>query len=162
MSLPDSATLTRTMTLDVRGRRTERLLGMVALVAVAVATALLSSFTPLQAATFYTFVTAVILSGLWRQGWVGGERRLTGLSWLADGRWLLSDARHPAMPAGLLGGSRVGSRWLWLRWSADCSQRPHCRSMLLLHGDLPAADLRRLVVRLRLQSEASCAQIPGA
>lgn len=150
------------MTIDVRGRRTERLLGVVALVAVAVAAALLSSFTPFQAAAFYTCATAVVVFGLWQQGWLGGARRLTGLAWLADGRWLLSDARQPAMPADLLCGSRVGSRWLWLRWSAEGSQRPHRRSMLLLHGDLPACDLRRLVVRLRLQSAAYCAQIPGA
>lgn len=147
------------MTIDVRGRRTERLLGMVALIAVAVAAALLPSFTPIQAAMFYTCATAVVLGGLWRQGWLGGARRLTGLAWLADGRWLLTDARQSGMPAELLGGSRVGSRWLWLRWSADYSQR---RSMLLLQGDLPAADLRRLVVRLRLQSTAPRAQSPGA
>lgn len=159
MSLPDSAILTRTMTIDVRGRRTERLLGMVALVAVAVAAALLPSFTAMQVALFYTCATAVVLSGLWRQGWLGGARRLTGLSWLADGQWLLTDARHAAMPAELLGGSRVGSRWVWLRLRADDSQRPHRRAMLLLHSDLAAADLRRLVVRLRLQSAA---QIPGA
>lgn len=161
------------MTIDVRGRRTERLLGIVALVAVAVASALLPWSTPLQAAVFAAGAAAVVLLGLWRQGWLGGEHRLTTLSWLPDGRWLLADARHPSMPADLLGGSRVGSRWLWLRWNVTDSRRSYCRSMLLVHGDIPALDLRRLVVRLRLQSHASgsqsasqrrqvCAEIPGA
>jgi hypothetical protein len=159
------------MTIDVRGRRIERLLGVVALIAAAVASALL--FAPLQAAVLSAGAVVVVLGGLWRQGWLGGERRLRSLSWLPDGRWLLADARHPDMPADLLAGSRVGSRWLWLRWSASCSQRPHRRSMLLVHGDIPAADLRRLTVRLRLQSQVPgshaasrhrqvCAQIPGA
>lgn len=161
------------MTIDVRGRRTERLLGIVALVAVAVASVLLPWSTPLQAAVFAVSAAAVVLLGLWRQGWLGGEHRLTTLSWLPDGRWLLADARHPSMPADLSGGSRVGSRWLWLRWDAPSSQRPQRRSMLLLYGDISALDLRRLVVRLRLQSHMSggqsasqrrqvCAEIPGA
>jgi hypothetical protein len=123
------------------------------LLAAAVASALLlSSVTPLQAAVLFAFAAVGVCLGLWRQGWLGGERRLTSVSWLPDGRWLLADAGHASAPADLRADSRVGSRWLWLRWNADCPHRPRRRSLLLVRGDIPNPDLRRLVVRLRLEA----------
>src|SRR5687768_3315603 len=129
MSLPDSATLIRPMTIDVRARRTERRLGVLALLAVALTSALATLTpmlgapvlgTPLFGATMLgtTLVLAAVSIGLglWRQGWLGGKRRLTAISWLADGRWLLADADHASMSADLRADSRVGGRWLWLRW----------------------------------------------
>ncbi|HEY0683654.1 MAG TPA: hypothetical protein VGD45_15080 [Steroidobacter sp.] len=99
------------------------------------------------------FTGLVVVAGLWSQGWLGRARRVTNLRWLADGRWFLSDGRHENIPATLSADSRVGSRWLWLRWHTDGSARgPRNRSMLILQGDLPALDLRRLGVRLRLES----------
>jgi hypothetical protein len=143
------------MTLDLRARSTERLLGGLALVAVGVASAL----APLQSGLFL-LAAPVICLGLWRQGWLGGKRRLTAISWLPDGHWLLSDARQASIPADLRADSRVGGSWLWLRWTTDCSLRPRRRSLLLLGGDIPNSDLRRLVVRLKL--EAQLAGVAGA
>lgn len=153
MSLPDSAKLTpaiNLLTIDVRGRRCERLLGMFALLAVAVVAAWLE-WQPLHGAMFFLAASAVVGSGLWWQGWLGGQRRLTNVSWLADGQWLLADARHSRMAAQLLEASRVGSRWLWLRWQVTGSSRPRRRSLLLVQGDVAVFDLRRLSVRLRLE-----------
>jgi hypothetical protein len=91
-----------------------------------------------------------IAVGLRRQGWIGDRSDLSAIGWLPDGRWqLLQGSRW--IDAALRRESRVGSRWVWLRW--DVADRT--RSMLLTRADLPAADLRRLIVRLRLGAEGS-------
>jgi len=138
---------------DVRARRTERLLGAWALLAVAVTSVLLSSLAPVLATLLFVLAATIIALELWRQGWLGGERRLTAISWLPDGRWLLADARNSSTPADLRADSRVGGRWLWLRWNAEGPRRPQRRSLLLAGGDISNPDLRRLVVRLRLAAQ---------
>lgn len=150
MSLTDSATLTRALTIDVRSRRSERWLGVLALLAVAFAASLLALPVP-QAALFFTAISSVVTAGLWWHGWLGDARRLTRVSWLSDGSWRLTDAGQANLSATLSRHCRVGSRWVWLRWHAGARQR----SMLLVQGDVAAADLRRLCVRLRLES-VSC------
>lgn len=151
MSSPDSATLTRTIAIDVRGRRSERRLGVLALLAVAIATSLLAP-SHLLAALLFMIVSTLVMAGLWWHGWLGGVRRLTGVSWLSDGSWLLSGA-GAAIPATLSPHSRIGGRWLWLRWHTGAGMPgPRQRSMLLVQGDLDSRDLRRLGVRLRLES----------
>ena len=152
MSLADSATPTPTkaLTIDVRSRRSERRFGVLALLGAAVAIALLSL--PLMAAILLFVVTAaVLLFGLWSQGWLDGPDRLTTVSWLSDGNWLLTSAARKNIPATLSADSRVGSHWLWLRWHT-VGARPRRRSMLLLKGDALPVDLRRLGMRLRLES----------
>lgn len=155
MSLPDFATLTATtsqqLTIDVRGRRSERRLGVLALLAMAVAASLLT-LPALIAVLFLMIVTTIVMAGLWWHGWLGGARRLTGVSWLSDGSWLLSDAGR-SIPATLSADCRAGSHWVWLRWHVDTGVGgPRWRSMLLVQGDIDARDLRRLSVRLRLDS----------
>ena len=112
----------------------------------------------LSAASFI-FVTAAVIAGLWMHGWLGGARRLARIARLPDGRWQLRDARHTDVIAELRSDSRVGARWVWLRWNAE-SAWARRRSMLLVHGDLPAADLRRLIVRLRLDACPQTASEP--
>lgn len=156
MSSPDSATLTpalnQPLTIDVRGRRSERRLGVLALLAVAIATNLLA-LSLVTAALFSMIAFMIVIAGLWRQGWLAGARRLTAVSRLSDGDWLLTDAAQATFPAVLSAHSRVGSRWLWLHWHVVAgAPGPRRRSMLLVHGDLDGRDLRRLGVRLRLES----------
>ncbi|WP_129647182.1 hypothetical protein [Peristeroidobacter agariperforans] len=153
MSLPDSAI--PTLTLDVRSRRSERRLGALALLGVAAA-AMLLPIPPLSAALFCVSAAAVVGSGLWWQGWLGGADRLTAVSWLSDGSWLLATATRTNIPATLSADSRIGSRWVWLRWHTPGS-RPRSRSMLILKGDVLPAELRRLNARLRLESVSLCA-----
>ncbi|WP_153067483.1 hypothetical protein [Steroidobacter cummioxidans] len=102
----------------------------------------------LSAALFFVVATAVVGLGLWSQGWLDGARRLTTVSWLSDGRWILSSATRKNIPATLSAESRAGSRWLWLRWHTGAGNR----SMLILTGDVLPLELRRLSVRLRLES----------
>ena len=153
MSLPDSAI--PTLTVDVRSRRSERRLGALALSGVAAA-AMLLPIPPLFAALFFVVAAALVGFGLWWQGWLGGADRLTAVSWLSDGSWLLASAARKNIPARLSAGSRIGSRWLWLRWHTS-GARPRHRSMLILKGDVLPAELRRLSARLRLESVSSCA-----
>jgi hypothetical protein len=151
------------MTIDVRARRAERLLALFALLATAFAVALLSVFPPLQAAVLSVLAASLVGWGWWRQGWLGGRSRLAAVSWLPDERWLLTDDRRISVLADLRADSRIGSHWLWLQWDTDpSSQRPRRRSMLLFHGDIPADELRRLTVRLRLQSQVASAAASGA
>lgn len=116
---------------------------------------LLPSFDLLSAA-FFILVTAAVGVGLWLHGWLGGARRWARIAWLADGSWRLRDARHTDVTAQLRADSRIGTRWVWLRWNAE-SAWPRRASMLLVHGDIPTADLRRLIVRLRLDADLQTA-----
>lgn len=111
-------------------------------------------------AVFFSFVTIAALAGLWLHGWLGGPRRLARIARLPDGRWQLRDERHTDVIAELRADSRIGARWVWLRWNAE-SAWPRRPSMLLVDGDLPPADLRRLIVRLRLDAcPQSAAELP--
>ena len=87
--------------------------------------------------------------GLWRHGWIGSRHRIVGLRWLADGGWLLANSRESASPGVLSAGTRLAPDALWLCWSTP---RGRQRSMLLAAGDLPASELRALVVRLRIEA----------
>ncbi|MBL8264875.1 hypothetical protein [Steroidobacter sp.] len=145
MSLPDSATLT----INVRGRRSERWLGALALLAPILATHLLPLPT-VTAAEISILAASIVAAGLWWHGWLGGVRRLTHVSRSSDGRWLLEQGAQAA-PATLSEHSRVGSHWLWLGWHSAAG-RPKRRFMLILQGDVLPAELRRLAVRLRLDA----------
>jgi hypothetical protein len=129
-------------------RRAECLLGALAVLGAGVS-ALLLPLTSFVATVLFILITTTIVTGLWLQGWLGGRRRLATIAWLPDGRWQLCDARHTKVIAELRADSRVGVRWLWLRWNAESARQARCRSMLLVRGDIPDDDLRRLVVRLR-------------
>jgi hypothetical protein len=151
MSSQYSATLTpgKALTIDVRSRRSERRVAVLALSGVGL-TAMLLSLPALL------LVSAVVLFGFWWQGWLGGAARLTTVSWLSDGSWVLTSADRKNIPATLSAETRIGSRWLWLRWHTE-GAGPRQRSMLILKGDVLPAELRRLGARLRLESVSSCA-----
>ena len=139
---------------------------MVALAGVSFAATLVLSVSAAQAAAVLVGGLAAAL-GLRSQGWLGGAARLTTISWLADGRWLLSDGCHTDSPAQLRADTRIGSRWVWLRWQLPSTPLAPSgrRSMLLLDGDISDPDLRRLIVRLRLLSQRHpplFAEAPGA
>jgi hypothetical protein len=92
---------------------------------------------------------SVIGFGLWRAGWIGSRHRIVGLSWQADGRWLLADGRANTSPGELAGGTRLFANALWLQWRTP---NYRFRSMLLAAGDLRAGQLRALAVRLRIEA----------
>ena len=150
--MPDSAI--PTLTLDVRSRRSERRLGALALLGVAAAVMLLP-IPALSAILLFVLSAGLVGVGLWRQGWLGGDR-LTAVRWLSDGSWQLCSLTRKNIPATLSADSRAGAGWLWLRWHIP-GARPRQRSMLILKGDVLPAELRRLSARLRLESVSSCA-----
>ena len=143
------------MTIDVSARRTQRRLALLSVTASAVAAALLwaqatrdPAAAQLAVALIASLAAPLVAMALWRQGWFGGRHDLTAVSWLSDGRWqLVYGARW--IEAALSPESRVGSRWVWLRW--DTVGRVD--SLLLTREDLSAADLRLLTVRLHLAAE---------
>lgn len=142
-----SSTSSPTLICDVRARRTDRWVAGLALVASAVGLSLVTAFDSLVACMLFVICAAAISGGLARAGWIG-TRRIVGVTWLSDGRWRLVDRRGVTTEATLRSDSRVGSRWVWLRW--DTPDRWNQRSLLLAAGDAPRSDLRRLMMRLRI------------
>jgi hypothetical protein len=141
MSSPDFPTLH----LDVSARRTERALALVVLSLAVLATFLLfqQSFVTIAIAALCSTLTIGI--AFRRFGWLGGARRLTRVVCQPDGQWVLSDVGGRRIECELKSSSRITARALWLEWTGGGGP-----PLLLLAGDVPAADFRRLVVRLRL------------
>jgi hypothetical protein len=136
-----------TLTLEVHRRRAETLVAWLALAGAGCAVVLLG------AASHWTQWLAaggvgVIALGLRRAGWIGAGRRIVGVQWLADGRWLLADRHGSAIPARLSTDTRLAGDAVWLRWNTAGGRR----SMLLVRGDMPAEQLRALCVRLRIEA----------
>jgi hypothetical protein len=89
----------------------------------------------------------VMVAGYRALGWLNGGARLARIVCQADGGWVLYEATGRAMPARLSPQCRISPHALWLRWDAR-GRRP----LLLLPGDVPDDDFRRLLVRLRMAS----------
>lgn len=149
MSLPSYPSLD----LDLRPRRAECRLAVASLVLVAAATGLVL-LQPLPPPVIILISVAGMACmalnwlGFCLAGWLNGGRRIVRAHWVGDqpgGSWTLTDAAGREWAAALRADSRVGTGWVWLRWNAE-----GVRSMLLIHGDVAPAELRRLGVRLRL------------
>ena len=123
MLLPSSAILT----IDVRARRFERVLGVLASLGLAGAGMLLFPPFSFLSVAFFIFVTAAIIAGLWLHGWLGGARRLARIARLPDGRWQLRDARHTDVIAEL----RAANFAVMLKGGAE---RLSCRCIPQLSG----------------------------
>lgn len=108
-------------------------------------------------------LAGVAAGGCWwgfrRAGWLEGERRISRVSWQAEGHWLLTDAQGRECTAVLQADTRVACGLIWLRWNTQAGinggavragKRGGTHSMLLTSGDIPQSQLRRLGVRLRL------------
>jgi hypothetical protein len=132
------------LSLEVRKRGAERWCAATLVALTVLAVVQTSMQAPLTGVSLTLVGGAVLGYGMWRAQWFG-SRRLVRIAWLPDGRWQLVDASGVVVEASLRGDSRVGSHYAWLRWDADI-----VRSMLLFRGDLTEADLRRLIVRLRI------------
>lgn len=129
--------------IDVAARRGERRIVIAALLTVPFA---ISQWDLPGAAlaSIGALVEAAIAYGLHTLGWLGGGSRIVRIVSRADGRWSLCDASGRVVDTDLTAASRISPHALWLRWDAD--RRP----LLLMRGDIPDAELRRLLVRLRV------------
>jgi hypothetical protein len=133
-----------TLNLDVRARRAERLVAVSILVATVAGMSLLER--PTAAIVLVSLCAAAILAlGFRLIGWIDGPRRLTRIACQPDGLWELIEAGGRTSQARLSPASRVTPFVLWLEWSGRAG-----RPLLLLQGDVPSVEFRRLVVRLRL------------
>jgi hypothetical protein len=150
MSSPSSPT----QLFDVSSRRAESRVARMTLVGSLAASVLLSASIEgaVYPAATLAAAAAILVAGaiagldLWRAGWLGGRHRIQQLTWLSDGGWWLTDAAGQRYAARLRGQTRVAGRWVWLSWRVD----GRARYLLLAPGDIPADELRRLVVRLRV------------
>jgi hypothetical protein len=121
------------LALDVRLRRAERLVAGLVLVAAGCAAALLGA-APWWIQLLAAGGVGAVAFGLWQAGWIGSSRRVADLHW---------------PPGELSADTRVFRDAVWLRWTSRAGRR---RSMLLVHGDMPAGQLRGLCVRLRVEA----------
>jgi hypothetical protein len=148
MSSPSSPT----QVFDVSSRRAEYRVAWMTLVGCVAATVLLATSiegaqpTATMAAAAIFIACAIAAADLWRAGWLGGRHRVQQVIWLSDGRWWLTDSAGRRCLAQLRGQTRVAGRCIWLSWHAG----RRARYLLLCPGDIPADDLRRLAVRLRV------------
>jgi hypothetical protein len=139
-----SSTGLPTLTIDVTTRRGERFIAGVVLLLVI--TAVLQLQHPV--ATLALIAACALMSvagGCMMLGWIGGDRRIARIVCQPDGRWVLCEASGRTVEHQLSGASRASNHAVWLQWQGTIS-----RPLLLLSGDIPAADFRRLVMRLRL------------
>jgi hypothetical protein len=98
---------------------------------------------------------SVVAAGFYRAAWWSGPRRLERVIWDQEGYWLLMDASGRTREVQLA-QTRLGPGCAWLHWHTS---RPH--TLLLMTGDVPADQLRRLSVRLRIDRRRADA-IPRA
>lgn len=157
MSSPSSPPLT----LDVGARRAERRVAYVAMTMAVLAPWPL----PLSAAVSLAISAALACAlciGFRSVGWFDPSLRIVRISWLADGRWMLWDGDGGASECELRPDTRVGRGivWLSLRSTAVPGRNFY---MLLMRRDGSLDELRRLIVRLRLDGARNLGRIaaPG-
>jgi len=141
--------------LEVSHRRADRWCAVAVIALALVSSSLAAASHPAIGLCLALLAAASLSVGLWRARWFG-RRRLSRVAWLPDGRWLLADRDGQWVEGRLRGDSRFGSHYVWLRWDADIVQ-----SMLLFCGDLTEPDMRRLIVRLRIEGLPGPLETPG-
>lgn len=149
MSLQGSPTLD----LDVRSRHSERRIGVSAIFIASASPWMLQSLAIPVLAMCSAAAGLVTAYGFWRAGWLATAHRVARVVWLFDGRWFLTDTRDQRWEATLRSDSRRGPCFVWLCWQGQLRtvfQQPVRHTMLLCQGDLPPGELRRLLVRLRI------------
>jgi hypothetical protein len=163
MSSPGSPSLE----LDVRSRRLEKRVAVLGLCCATTAPWLMSQ------GWHAVLLAAAALGSCWvgfrHAGWWEGERRISRVSWSAEGSWLLTDSLGRHYSGALRPETRITSGLVWLRWDTRAQDAGAIRagkqgihSMLLTSGDIPPSQLRRLCVRLRLSRyNSSAADVDG-
>jgi hypothetical protein len=141
-----------TLTIDVGARRGDRLVAAAVLLLV-VAAILQLERRPSTIALVLLCAIVSIAGTFLMIGWIAGKRRVARIVCQSDGRWLLGEAGGRTSERELSGVSRVSAHAIWLQWQGELM-----RPLLLLPGDIPEADFRRLVVRLRLMPMAERVQ----
>jgi hypothetical protein len=132
------------LTLDIAARRGERLVALVGLTLAVCAIFLTDVPFSMQLALAVP-LTALLAVQFAAIGWLGGKRRIARVVCQQSGHWVLYEAGGRQFHADLSAATRVTKQVVWLCWSGR-----EWRPLLLLAGDLPPQEYRRLFVRLRL------------
>jgi len=156
MSSPSSPPLI----LDVGVRRAEGRVAYVA-IAAAVLAPLLFDLQAIVSILVSAIIACVVCIGLRRMGWVGASRRIVRVSWLADGRWMLSDGEDRVAECDLCRGTRAAPGLVWLHLRSVPVPRRNFYMLLTRRDGLEDA-LRRLVVRLRLDAARPPGRAPAS
>ncbi len=149
---------------DLQSRRAQKRCAILAIILTAAVPVLLTGIPGIPLTlSISVLATLVVAAGFRHAGWLNGPSALVGITWRADALWILTDARGRNYEAVLSPASRMSPHAIWLRWTI---QQPadsfamrtwfRSRTLLLARGDLPDADFRRLLVRLRLD-RSECA-----
>jgi hypothetical protein len=150
-----------TLVLELRQARSQQAVALSFLILVGLAPFLVfRTVSPFLAIASDMAVLAVLAITFRMVGWLGGVRSLSRVVWRSDGVWRLIEAGGGEFEGRLLPTSRMSPVAIWLQWlpepASPTDVRPRYRSwvrtraLLLLPCDLPDADFRRLLVRLRL------------
>jgi hypothetical protein len=149
MSSPNSPPLN----LELRAPRLE---AWVAYVAVTVA-----ALAPLAVLPWMTGVVCGVLSaGLIYSGfasthWLAPAQQIARVSWLADGRWVVEESSGTIMECELRRGSRVFAHAAWLCLEPSKCSHKALHVLLTSFGLHHPSELRRLILRLRLDGVRS-------
>ena len=157
-----------TLTFDLHSLRAQRYVATGAVSLAAVACVLFRGTIGWSLNILVCFMTgSVIAAAFHRAGWLGRRHCLTRITWRSDGCWIVTDARGHNFEAALRPDSRMSPHIIWLCWLIQDSHdvrrqwNPWRRlqsSLLLVRGDVPQGDFRRLLVRLRVD-RSECAPI---
>lgn len=93
---------------------------------------------------------ALIYLGFRLAGWIGSRSPMTRISWTSDGQWLVQDNQGEVTECELHHSSRVYSHMAWLTLVPINNRRRRHRLWMTRYHLLHAAQLRALIVRLRL------------
>jgi hypothetical protein len=145
-----------TLASDLRTRRAEPACAALLIVLGSLAPALIGPIAGTGFKVSCIVVLAAVLAAAFRRaGWLGGGGSLARMVWRGDGSWTLTFRSGRQAEATLDGSTRMSPVAIWLNWELG-GARPRKRSLLLIPGDLPESDFRRLLVRLRLD-QSECA-----
>jgi hypothetical protein len=155
-----------TLVIELRQARSQRVVALSLLILVGLAPFLvIGTVSPFLVIPVHLAVVAVLAVTFRMVGWLGGAGSLSRVVWRNDGVWRLIETGGGEFEGRLRATSRMSPVAIWLQWApepASPTDRPGYRSwrrtrtLLLLPRDLPDADFRRLLVRLRLD-RSECA-----
>lgn len=149
MSSPNSPPLN----LELRAPRLE---ARIAYVAVTMAAVVPLVFLPWMAgAACGVLAAALIYSGFAGTHWVVPARQIARVSWLSDGRWLVEESTGTVRECELRRGSRVFAHAAWLCLDPSDAPRKPFHLLLTSFGLRHPSELRRLILRLRLDGVRS-------
>jgi hypothetical protein len=161
-----------TLVLELRQARTQGVVALSLLIFISLAPLLvLGTVNPFLVLPVHLAVVAVLAITFRMAGWLGGAGSLSRVIWRSDGVWRLIEAGGGEFEGRLRATSRMSPVAIWLQWAplpASPTDRPgfrpwrRTRTLLLLPRDLPDADFRRLLVRLRLDRSECAPTAPQA